>query len=187
MRYFDGITNSMDIVVVQSLSRVQHFVTPWTTACLASLSFIISQCVSHWVLSNSLQLHGMQHTRLPCPSLFQEFPQIHVHWGGDAIYHLILCHPLLPLHSIFMSIGVFSNESALCFRWPKYWNFSFNNSSSNEYSGLISSTVDWFDFLAVQGTIKSLLQHCSLKASILWHSAFVMVQLSHPYMTTGKQ
>ena len=97
--------------------------------------------------------------------------------------HLILCHPLL-LPSIFPSIRVFCNESVLCIRWPKYWSFSI--SLSNEYSGLISFRIDWFDLLEVQGTLKSLLQHHSLKTSILWHSAFFIVQLSHPYMTTGK-
>ena len=100
--------------------------------------------------------------------------------------HLILCHPLLLLPSIFPSIRVFSNESALRIRWPKYWSFSFSISPSNEYSGLISFRMDWFDLLAVQGTLKSLLQHHSLKASILCCSAFFIVQLSHPYMTTGK-
>ena len=98
--------------------------------------------------------------------------------------HLILCHLLLHLPSIFHSIRVFSNESALHIRWPKYW--SFRISPSNEYSGLISFMIDWFDLLAVQGTLKNLLQHHSSKASILLHSAFCMVQLSHPYMTTGK-
>ena len=100
--------------------------------------------------------------------------------------HLILCHPLLLLPSIFPSIRVFSNESALCIRWPKYWSFSFSISPSKEYSGFISFRIDWFDLPAVQGTLKHLLQHHSSKASILWHSAFFMVQLSHPYMTTGK-
>ena len=99
--------------------------------------------------------------------------------------HLILCHPLL-LPSIFPSIRVFSNESVLRTRWPKYWSFSFSISPSNEYSGLISFRVYWFDLLAVQGTLKSLLQHHSSKASILWHSSFFMVQLSHLHMTTGK-
>ena len=98
--------------------------------------------------------------------------------------HLSLCFPLLP--SIFPSIGVFSNESALRIRWPKYWNFSFSISPSNEYSGLIALRIDWFDLLAVQQTLKSLLQHHSLKALSVWHSAVFMVQLSHPYMTTGK-
>ena len=101
-------------------------------------------------------------------------------------YHLILCHPLLLLPSIFPNIRVFSNESALCIRWPQYWSFSFSISPSNEYSGLISFRIDWFDLLEVQGTLTSLLQHHSSKASILWHLAFFMVQLSHPYMTTGK-
>ena len=100
--------------------------------------------------------------------------------------HLILCCPLLLLPSIFPSITVFSNESALCIRWPKYWSFSFNISPSNEHSGLISFRMDWLDLLAVQGTLKSLLQHHSSKASVLWCSAFFTVQLSHPYMTTGK-
>ena len=100
--------------------------------------------------------------------------------------HLLLCHPLLLLPSIFPSIRVSSNESALCIRWPKYWSFSFSISPSNEHPGLISFRMDWFDLLAVQGTLKSLLQHHSSKASILWHSAFFIVQLSYPYMTTGK-
>ena len=100
--------------------------------------------------------------------------------------HLILCHPLLLLPSIFPSIRVFSNELALRIRWPKYWSFRFNISPSNEYSGLISFRMDWLDRLAVQGTLKSFLQHHSLKASILLCSAFFIVQLSHPYMTTGK-
>ena len=100
--------------------------------------------------------------------------------------HLILCHPLLLLPSIFASIRVFSNESALRIRWPNYWSFSFSISPSKEYLGLISFRMDWLDLLAVQGTLKSLLQHHSSKASILWQSAFFIVQLSHPYMTTGK-
>ena len=100
--------------------------------------------------------------------------------------HLIRCRPRLLLPSIFPNIGVFSNESALRIRWPKYWNFSFNISPSNEHPGLISYQMDWLDLLAVQGTLKSLLQHHSSKASILWSSAFLIVQLSHPYMTTGK-
>ena len=100
--------------------------------------------------------------------------------------HLILCCPLLHLPSIFPNIRVFSSESVLHIRWPKYWSFSFNITPSNEYPGLISFRMDWLDFLAVQGTLKSLLQHHSSKASILWCSAFFMIQLSHPYMTTGK-
>ena len=100
--------------------------------------------------------------------------------------HLILCHPLFLLLSIFPRIRGFSKESALHIRWPKYWSFSFSISPSNEYSGLISFRIDWFDLLAVQGTLKSLLQHHSLKACILWRSAFFIIQLSHPYMTTGK-
>ena len=100
--------------------------------------------------------------------------------------HLILCHPLLLHPSIFASIHMFSNKSILRIRWPKYWSFSFSISPSNEYSGRISFRIDWLDLLAVQGTLKSLLQHYSSKASILWHSAFFMVQISHSYMTTGK-
>ena len=100
--------------------------------------------------------------------------------------HLILCRPLLLPHSIFSSIRVFSNESGLHIRWPKYWSFSFNISPSDEYSGLISFRMGWLDLLAVQGTLRSLFQYHSSKASILWHSAFFIVQLSHPYMTTGK-
>ena len=100
--------------------------------------------------------------------------------------HLILCHPLLLWPSIVPSISVFSNELARCIRWPRYWSFSFNISPSNEHPGLISFRMDWLDLLAVQGTLKSLLQHHSSKASILWHSALFTVQLSHPYMTTGK-
>ena len=130
--------------------------TPWTAALQASLSFIISQ-----------SLLKLKSIKLMMPS-----------------NHLILCHPLLLLSSIFPSVRVFSNESALHIRWPKYWSFSI--SPSNEYSGLISLRIDWFDLLAVQGTLKSLLQpHCS-KASVLWHSAFFMIHLSHLYMTTGK-
>ena len=100
--------------------------------------------------------------------------------------HLILYCPLLLLPSIFSSITVFSDELALCIQWPKYWSFSFNISPSNEHSGLISFRMDWLDLLAIQGTLKSLLQHHSSKASVLWRSAFLMVQLKHPYMTTGK-
>ena len=100
--------------------------------------------------------------------------------------HLILCHPLFLLPSIFLSIRVFSSESALCIRWPKYWSFSFSISPSNEYSGLVFFRIDWFDLLADQETLKSLLQHHSSKTSILWHLAFFMVQLSYPYMTTGE-
>ena len=128
--------------------------------------------------------HGLQHARLPCPS-----PTPRVYSNSCPLMpsnHLILCHPLLLLPLIFPSIRVFSNESVLCIRWPKYWSFSFNISPSNEYSGLISFRMDWFDLLAVQGTLKSLLQHHSSKASILCLSAIFIVQISHPYMTTGK-
>ena len=138
------------------------------------------------VVSNFLRPHGLQHARLPCPSHLPEFAQIHVHRGGDAIQP---SHPLLSLLlllPVLPSIRVFSNESVLCIRWPKYWSFSFNISPSSEHSGLISLRMDWLDLLAVQGTLKSLLQHCNSKASILQWSAFCIVQLSHPYMTTGK-
>ena len=115
-----------------------------------------------------------------------EFTLTHVHRVGDAIHHLILCRLLLLLHSIFPSIRVFSNESALRIKWPKYWSFNFSISPSNENPGLTSFRMDWLDLLAVQGTLKRLLQHHSSKTSIFWCSAFFIVQLSHPYMTTGK-
>jgi len=136
------------VVLIQSLSHVQLFATPWTAAHQDSLSFTIS-----WSL---LQLMS---TESVMPS-----------------NHLVLCHPLVLLPSIFLSIRVFSNESALRIRWPKYWSFSFSTSPSNEYSGLISFRIDWFDLLAVQGTLKSLLQHHSSKASILQHLIFFMVE-----------
>ena len=134
-------------------------------------------------MSNSLRPHGLQHARLPCLSftisnlcpLNQVMPS----------NRLNLCCPFL-LPSVFPSIRVFSNESPLHIRWPKYWSFSFSISPSSEYSGLISFRIDWFDLLAVQGTLKSLLQYHSLKVSVLWCSAFIMVQLSHSYMTTGE-
>ena len=138
------------------------------------------------VMSDSLQPHEPQHTRLPCPSLS---PRVCSNSSIESVMpsnHLIFCCPLLLLPSVFPSIRVFSNESALHVRWPKYWSFSFGIIPSNEYSGLIAFRVDWFDLLAVQETVKSLLQHHSSKASILWRSAFFMVQFSHPYMTTGK-
>ena len=135
-------------------------------------------------MSNSLQPHGLQNARLPCPS---PTPRACSNMSIESVMpssHLILCRPLLLLPSIFPSIRVFSNESVLYIRWPKYWSFSI--SPANEYSGLISFRIDWFDFLAVQGTLKSLLQHHSSKASILQRSAFFMVHLSYPYLTTGK-
>ena len=146
------------VVVVRSLSCVCLFVTPWTAAHQAPLSSTISQSLLKFISVESVMLS----------------------------HHLILCKPLLLLPSIFPSIRVFSNESVLRIRWPKYWSFSFSISPSSEYSGLISFRMDWLDLLAVQGTLKSLLQHHSSKASILQPSAFFMVQLSHPYMTTGK-
>ena len=150
--------HSFVVIVVQSLSHVWLFPTPWTIACQASPSFTIS-----WSLLKFMSLQSVMLSN-----------------------HLICCCPLLLLLSIFSSIRVFSNELALPTRWPKYWSFSFSISPSNEYSGLISFRIDWFDPLAVQETFKSVLQHHSLKASILECSAFFMVQLSHLYMATGK-
>ena len=138
-------------------------------------------------VSDSLWPHGLQHTRLPYPS---PTPSDYSNscpanqWCHPTISSSV--HPLLLLPSVFPSIRVFSIESVLCIRWPKYWSFSFSISPSDEYSGLISFRMDCFDLLAVQGTLKSLLQHHSSKASTLWWSAFFMVQLSHLYMTTGK-
>ena len=143
---------------VQSLSHIWLFVTPGTAARQASLS-----------ITNSRSLLKLMSIKSVIPS-----------------NHLILCHPLLLLPSIFPSIRVFSIESVLRIRWPKYWSFSFSISPSNEYSELTSFRIDWLDLPAVQGTFKSLLQHDSSKASIFQHSAFFMVQLLHPYMTTGK-
>ena len=143
---------------VQSLSRVRLFATPWTVAHRASLS--IPNCRSP-----------------PKPMSIESVMPSN---------HLIFCHPLLLLPSILPGIRVFSSESALLMRWPNYWSFSFNICPSSEHPGLISFRMDWLDLLAVQGTLKSLLQHHSSKASILRHSAFIIVQLTHPYMTTGK-
>ena len=139
-------------------------------------------------MSNSLRSHGLQHDRLPCPSptprtCSNSFTSIEL--VMSSIY-FILCCPLLLLHSIFHSIGSFSKESVLHIRWLEYWSLGFSFSPSNEYSGLIFFRIDWLDLLAVQGTINSLLQYHTSKASILQHSAFFIVQLSHPYMTTGK-
>ena len=145
------------VVVVKLLSRVWLFATPWTAARQASLSFTISQ-----------SLFKLMSIELVMPS-----------------NHLVLSRHILFLPSIFPSIRVFSNESVLRIRWPKYWSFSYNINPSNEYLGLISFKIDWFDLFEVQGTLKSFLWHYSSKVSILWCSAFSMVQLSHPYMTTG--
>ena len=141
-----------------SRSVVSNSATPWTAARQASLS-----------ITNSQSLHKLKSIKLVMPS-----------------NHLILCCPLLLPPSIFPSIRVFSNESVLHIRWPTYWSFSFVISPSNEYSGLVSFRIDWLELLAVQETLKSLFQHCSPKASILWHSAFFIVQLSYPYMANGK-
>ena len=141
---------------------------------------------SNSVMPDSLHPRGLQHTRLPCPSQLLELTQLMSFESVVPSNHLILCRSLLLLPSIFPSIRVFSNESAVRIRWPKYGSFSFSISPSNEYSGLISFRMDWFDLLAVQGTLKSLLQHHGTNTFILQHSAFFIVQLSHPYMTTGK-
>ena len=143
---------------VQSLSCVRFFETSWATVCQASLSITNS-----WSLLKLMSIESM------IPS-----------------NHLILCHPLLLPYSIFPGMRIFSNESVLCIRWPKYWSFSFSISPSSEYPGLISFRMDWLDLLEVQGTLKSLFQHHSSKASNLWHSAFFIVQLLHTYMTAGK-
>ena len=141
-----------------SVAHVQLCVIPWTAACQASLSFTIS-----WTLLKLMSIESVM-----------------------PFNHLIFPCPLLLLPSIFSSFRIFSSESALHIRWPKYWRFSFNISPSNEHAGLISLRMDWLDLLAVQGTLKSLLQHHSSKASIIQCSGFFIVQLSHPYMTTGK-
>ena len=153
---------------------------------LFSSSQMKSVHFSHSVVSYSWRPHELQHARPPCPS---PTPGVHpnqclLSWWCH--HHLILCCPLLLLPPVPPSIRVFSNESTLRMRQPKYWSFSFSISPSNEHPGLISFRMDWLDLLAVQGTLKSLLQHHSSKASILQHSAFFIVQLSHPYMTTGK-
>ena len=158
-----GLTDliSLKSSSVQFISVTQSCPTlcdPWTGACKVSLS-----------ITNSQSLLKLMSIDLVMPS-----------------NHLILCHPLLLPPSIIPSITAFSNESVLCIRYPKYWIFSFSISRSNEYSKLISFKMDWLNLLAVQGTLKSLLQHHSSKALILWHSAFFLVQLLHPYMTTGK-
>ena len=140
---------------------------------------------SRSVVSYSLRTHGLQHARLPCPSPTPRDYSNHVHRVNNAITISSSVVPFSHLQS-FPASGSFSNESVLCIRWPKYWSFSFSISPSNEYSGLISFRIDQLDLLAVQGTLKSLLQHHSSKAPILWCSACFIVQLSHPYMTTGK-
>ena len=157
----DRAINDVDVTQlssVESVSRVWLFATPWTAAQQSFLSF-----------TNSQSLLKLMSIEMVIPS-----------------NHLILYCPLLLLPSIFPRIMIFSNESVLRIRWPKYWSFSFTISPSNEYSGLISFRMDWLDLLAVQGTLKSLLQHHSSKASIFRHSAFFTVQLSHPYITTRK-
>ena len=139
-------------------------------------------------MSNSLRPHGLQHARLPCPSLTPRACSNSCplsQWGKPTISSSVI--PLSFCLQSYPGLGSFSSESDLCIRWPEYWNFSFSISPSNEYSGLISLGIDWFDLLAVLGILKSLLQHHNLKPSVLWRSAFFMVQLSHLYMTTGKK
>ena len=138
------------------------------------------------VMSDSLQTHRLQHTRFPFLAISQSLLKLKSIELVMTSNHLILYHPVLILHSIFPSIRAFSSESLLHISWPKCWSFSFNISPPNEYLGLISFRIDWFDFLPVQGTLKSLLQHHSSKSHILWRSAFFMDQLSFSYMTTGK-
>ena len=141
----------------------------------------------HSVVSDSLRPHGLQHARPPCPSPTPSLLKLMTIELVMPSEHLLLCHPLLLLPPIFPSIRFFSNESVLCIKWPKYWSFSFSISPSNEYSGLkISFRIDGLDLLAVQRTLKSILQHYISTVSFFHHSAFFMVQLSHPYMTTGK-
>ena len=147
---------------------------------LIHFSSVTQSCPTLWDPMNCITPGLPVHHQLP------EFTQTHVHWVGDAIQPSHPLCPLLLLPPIFPRVRVFSNESALRIRWPKHWSFSFNISPSNEHPGLISFRMDWLDFLAVQGTLKSLLQHHSSKASILRRSAFFTIQLSHPYMTTGK-
>ena len=149
--------------------------------------FLASTCFSSVQLLSHVQLCDPMDCSTPCFPIHHQLPELAQLLPNESVMpsnHLILCRPLLLLPSIFPSIRVFSNESVLWIRWPKYWSFSL--SLSSEYSGLISFRMDWFDLLVVQGTLKSLLQHHSSKASILWHSAFFMVQLSHPYLNTGK-
>ena len=147
---------------------------------------LVSVQFSRSVLSNSLGPHEIPTQAFLSITNSQSLPKLMSIESEMPSNHLILCHPLLLLPSIFPSIRVFSSESVFCIRWPKYWSFSFKISPSNEHPGLISSRMDWLDLLAAQGTLKTLLQHHSSKSSILWHSAFFIVQLSHPYMTTGK-
>ena len=150
--------------------------------------FLSSVHFSHSVMPNSLWPHGLQHSRFPCLSITNSWSLLKLVSMQSVMpsNHCILCCPLLLLPAIFPSIRVFSNESVPRIRWSNYWSFSFSISPSNECSGLISFRIDWLDLLAVQGTFKCLLQHHSSKASILRYSAFFIVQLSHPYMTTGK-
>ena len=157
-----------------NISQTEYGKQNFSIFCVIYFSSVVRSCLTLWP-------HGLRHTRPPCPS-----PTPRAYSNSCPSSHLILCHPLLLLPSIFPSIRVFSNESVLCSRWPKYWSFSFSITPSNEHLGLISFRMDWLDLLAVQVTLKSLLQNHSSKTSILQHSALFTVQLSHPYMTTGK-
>ena len=158
LNVFSCLRSSLHFQSVQSLSHIRLFATQWTAACQGSLSIINS-----WSLLKLISIESVMPSN-----------------------HLFLCRPCLLLPSVFPIIRVFSNESVLHIKWPKYWSFSFSMSPSKEYSGLISFRMDWLDLLVVKGAPKSLIQHHSSKASVLWHSTFFIVQLSHPYKTTGK-
>ena len=184
LQYFDSYLWLLRISLLLHFLNLHCILMLWALSqtfkiILSSFSSVTQSCLT-------LRPHGLQHARLPCPS-----PIPRAYWNScppSQWCHPTIssCHPLLFLPSIFPSIRVFSKESALHIRWPKYWSFSFSISPSNEYSGLIPFRMDWLDLRAVQGTLKSLPQHHSSKASVLWCSAFFIVQLSYPYMTPGK-
>ena len=190
------LTTCIDITLAHApiIDHPHHF------SGLLTLSLFLPRPLSLFLTHNQSSVQSVQSLRhgqlcdttgcsMPGFPVHHQLPglaQNHVHRVGDAISHLILCHPLLLLSLIFPIIRVFSNESVVCIRWPEYWSFNFSISPSNEYSKLISFRMDWFDLFGVQGTLKSLLQHHSSKASILRHSTFFTVQLPHLYMTTGK-
>ena len=178
---FVGSVNVQGYIVSKGVDKLEPKNPLFTMLCYSTSCYsVIHSCITFRnPMDCSMPGFPIQHQP-------PELAQTHVHQVGDGINHLILCYLLLLLPSIFPSISGFSNELALHIRWPKYWSFSFSISPSNEYSGLIYFRMDWLDLLSVQGTLKSLLQHHSSKASILQHSAFSVVHLSHSYMTTGK-